>query len=160
MLFAVGIRYVGATVAEKLAAYYGTIDAIENATFESLTNVPEIGGRIARSVLDYFSDADNRQFVDRLKAAGLQLAENTPKVEVESDKLAGKTFVISGVFQNFERDDLKLKIEANGGKVLSGVSGKLNYLLAGDGMGPSKLEKAKKLGVTLLSEDEFLLLLT
>lgn len=160
VLFALGIRYVGATVAEKLAAYYGTIEALETAPLESLTNVPEIGGRIAQSVLDYFADEDNRQFVNRLKAAGLQFSENTPKVEVESDKLAGKTFVISGVFRNFERDDLKLKIEANGGKMLSGVSGKLNYLLAGDGVGPSKLEKATKLGVTLLSEDEFLLMLT
>ncbi len=160
VLFALGIRYVGATVAEKLAAYYGTIEAIETANYESLTNVPEIGGRIAQSILDYFADEANWNFVNRLKAAGLQLAENAPKVEVESDKLAGKTFVISGVFRNFERDDLKLKIEANGGKVLSGVSGKLNYLLAGDGVGPTKLEKATKLGVTVLSEDEFLLMLT
>ncbi len=160
VLFAIGIRYVGATVAEKLAAYFGTIEAIESATFEQLTNTPEIGGRIAQSVLDYFADEDHRRFVERLKTAGLQLSENSPKVDIESDKLAGKTFVISGVFQNFERDDLKLKIEANGGKVLSGVSGKLNYLLAGEGMGPSKLEKAKKLGVKLLTEDEFLSLIS
>ncbi|MBC7891125.1 MAG: NAD-dependent DNA ligase LigA, partial [Sphingobacteriaceae bacterium] len=160
VLFAIGIRYVGATVAEKLAAYFGTIEAIESASFEQLTNTPEIGGRIAQSVLAYFADEDNRLFVERLKTAGLQLSENSPKVEIESDTLAGKTFVISGVFQNFERDDLKLKIEANGGKVLSGVSGKLNYLLAGEGMGPSKLEKAKKLGVKLLTEDEFLSLIS
>jgi len=159
VLFAIGIRYVGATVAEKLAAYFGTIEAIESATFEQLTNTPEIGGRIAQSVLDYFADDDNRRFVERLKTAGLQLSENSPKVDIESDKLAGKTFVISGVFQNFERDDLKLKIEANGGKVLSGVSGKLNYLLAGENPGSKKIQQANKLKVFILSEYEFLTLL-
>ena len=156
VLFAMGIRYVGATVAEKLAVYFGTIEALEAATHEQLINAPEIGGRIAQSVLAFFADSDNRQFVARLRAAGLQLAETGEAVVQESSKLAGKTFVISGVFENFEREELKHKIEANGGKVLSGVSGKLNYLLAGEGMGPSKLEKARKLGVTLLSEQEFL----
>ncbi|KQS33730.1 NAD-dependent DNA ligase LigA [Dyadobacter sp. Leaf189] len=156
VLFALGIRFVGATVAEKLATYFKSIEALRNATYDQLVAVPEIGGRIAMSIESYFSVPENQQLVARLQAAGLQMESNEKPVEKESDVLEGKTFVISGVFENFERDDLKEKIEANGGRVLSGVSGKLNYLLAGANMGPSKLEKARKLGVTILSEEEFL----
>ena len=156
VLFGLGIRFVGATVAEKLAAYFKSIDAIRAANYEQLTAVPEIGGRIAMSIESYFSVPENQELVERLKAAGVQMESDEKPVEVESDVLEGKTFVISGVFEHFERDDLKIKIEANGGRVLSGVSGKLNYLLAGANMGPSKLEKARKLGVTILSEEEFL----
>jgi len=156
LLFALGIRFVGATVAEKLASYFGTMEALQNASYDQLIGVPEIGDKIAQSVLSYFQDPDNLEIIARLKAAGLQLENEEVKVEKESEVLAGKTFVISGVFELFDRDELKLKIEANGGKVLSGVSGKLNYLLAGANMGPSKLEKAQKLGVTILSEEEFL----
>ncbi|MCE7039744.1 NAD-dependent DNA ligase LigA [Dyadobacter sp. CY312] len=156
VLFGLGIRFVGATVAEKLAAYFKSIDAIRSANYEQLTAVPEIGGRIAMSIESYFSVPENQELVERLKAAGVQMESDEKPVEVESDVLEGKTFVISGVFEHFERDDLKIKIEANGGRVLSGVSGKLNYLLAGANMGPSKLEKARKLGVTILSEEEFL----
>ncbi len=159
LLFALGIRYVGATVAEKLAAYFRTMDALQEATYEALTAVPEIGDRIALSVLEYFADPDNRELVSRLREAGLQLESDEQAVVAESDLLAGKTFVISGVFEQFDRDELKLKIEVNGGKVLSGVSGKLNYLLAGANMGPAKLEKATKLGVTILSEEQFLRML-
>ena len=159
VLFAVGIRYVGATVAEKLAAYFRTLDAIMAASFDELIAVPEIGGRIAQSILDFFSDADNQAFVLRLKQAGLQLATQDEPVLVESNRLEGKTFVVSGVFENFERDELKQKIEANGGRVLSGISGKLDYLLAGENMGPSKREKAIQLGVHILSEPEFMAML-
>jgi DNA ligase (NAD+) len=156
VLFGLGIRFVGATVAEKLAGYFGTMDALRNATYEQLIAVPEIGDKIAQSVRAYFEDPYYQDLVDRLQSAGLIFQNNELPLEMESDFLAGKTFVISGVFHHFDRDGLKLKIEANGGKVLSGVSGKLNYLLAGDNMGPSKLEKAQKLGVTILSEDDFI----
>ena len=156
VLFALGIRFVGATVAEKLAAYFKSIQAIRSATYEELTAVPEIGGRIAMSIESYFSVPENQQLIERLIRAGLQMESDEKPVEVESDLLLGKTFVISGVFENFDRDELKNKIEINGGRILSGVSAKLNYLLAGENMGPSKLEKARRLGVTILSEEEFL----
>ena len=159
VLFGIGIRFVGATVAEKLAVYFNNIDAIAKASLEELLQVPEIGERIAQSVVDYFQDADNQDFIARLKAAGLQFIHENIEIVSEGESLAGKTFVISGTFQNFERDDLKIKIEANGGKVLSGVSGKLNFLVAGSEAGPSKLEKANKLGVKIISEDEFLAML-
>lgn len=155
LLFGLGIRFVGATVAEKLATYFKNIDALQVANYDQLIAVPEIGGRIAQSVVEYFQLPDNQELIARLRAAGLNFQTDEKEVEVESEILAGKTFVISGVFQNYERDELKEKIEANGGKVLSSVSGKLNYLLAGDNMGPAKLEKARKLGVTLLTEEEF-----
>jgi len=159
VLFALGIRYVGATVAEKLAAHFRNIDNLMAANFESLIAVPEIGGRIAQSVLDYFADPNNQAFVERLRLAGVQLASQEEAIVVESERLAGKTFVVSGVFANFERDELKQKIEANGGKVLSGISGKLDYLLAGENMGPSKREKAIQLGVRILTEQEFIQML-
>ncbi len=159
VLFGIGIRFVGATVAEKLAAYFNNIDAIAKASQEELLQVPEIGERIAQSVVAYFQDTDNQDFIARLKAAGLQFTHEAVQIVSEGESLAGKTFVISGTFQNFERDDLKIKIEANGGKVLSGVSGKLNFLVAGTEAGPSKLEKANKLGVKIISEDELLQML-
>lgn len=155
LLFALGIRFVGATVAEKLAAYFGTMEALREATYEQLVAVPEIGDKIAQSLIAYFADPSNQELIGRLAVSGLRLENDEKAPEIESDILAGKTFVISGVFTHFSRDELKMKIEANGGKVLSGVSGKLNYLLAGENMGPSKLEKAEKLGVTILSEDDF-----
>jgi DNA ligase (NAD+) len=156
VLFGLGIRFVGATVAEKLAAYFKSISALRTATYEELIGVPEIGGRIAKSVIDFFGHPENQRMIDKLERAGLQMTTDEKPVVLESSLLEGKTFVISGVFENFDRDELKDKIEANGGRILSGVSGKLNYLLAGDNMGPSKLEKARKLGVTIISEQEFL----
>lgn len=156
VLFALGIRFVGATVAEKLAAHFRTIDKLAEATFDELLLVPEIGDRIAQSVLDYFNEDSNLAVVQRLKAAGLQFESSYIEKEKESSKLEGLSFVISGVFTEFDRDDLKDKIIANGGKVLSGVSAKLNYLLAGENMGPAKLEKAEKLGVKIMSEKEFI----
>ena len=159
VLFGIGIRFVGATVAEKLAVYFNNIDNLAKATQEELLQVPEIGLRIAQSVVEYFQNTDNQEFIARLKAAGLQFTHNAVEIVVEGEGLAGKTFVISGTFQNFERDDLKIKIEANGGKVLSGVSGKLNYLIAGSEAGPSKLEKAQKLNVAVISEGDFIKML-
>ena len=159
VLFGIGIRFVGATVAEKLAVYFNNIDNLANANLQDLLQVPEIGERIAQSVVEYFQNIGNQEFIARLKAAGLQFTHDNVEIVVEGDRLAGKTFVISGTFQNFERDDLKIKIEANGGKVLSGVSGKLNYLVAGSEAGPSKLEKAQKLNVSIISEEEFMQML-
>jgi DNA ligase (NAD+) len=156
VLFGIGIRFVGATVAEKLASYFNNIDALAKASQADLLQVPEIGERIAQSVSEYFQNPDNQEFIARLKSAGLNFTYDTVEIVSEGEGLAGKTFVISGTFQNFDRDDLKIKIEANGGKVLSGVSGKLNFLIAGSEGGPSKLEKATKLGVSIISEDEFL----
>ena len=159
VLFGIGIRFVGATVAEKLAVYFNNIENLAKASLTDLLQVPEIGERIAQSVVEYFQDTDNQEFINRLKGAGLQFSHDNVEIVVEGDKLAGKTFVISGTFQNFERDDLKIKIEANGGKVLSGVSGKLNYLIAGSEAGPSKLDKAQKLNVSIISEEEFMQML-
>jgi DNA ligase (NAD+) len=154
VLFAIGIRYVGKTVAEKLARYFKNIDQIEKASFEDLTSAPEVGEKIARSVHDFFRKQENREEINRLKKAGLSFTSDEKEPEIESDLLAGKSFVISGVFKNYERDDLKDVILKNGGKVLSAVSGKLDYLVAGDNMGPSKKEKAEKLGVKIISEEE------
>jgi DNA ligase (NAD+) len=159
VLFGIGIRFVGATVAEKLASYFNNIDALAKANQEELLQVPEIGERIAQSVAEYFQNPENQEFISRLKASGLNFTHDAVEIVSEGEGLAGKTFVISGTFQNFERDDLKIKIEANGGKVLSGVSGKLNFLIAGSEAGPSKLEKATKLGVSIISEDDFLAML-
>lgn len=156
VLFAIGIRFVGATVAEKLTAHFLTIEALSEASYEQLIEVPEIGDRIAQSIIAYFADADNRQFIARLQQAGLQFEHIPAEIVVEGNALEGKSFVISGVFQNFGRDELKVKIEANGGKVLSGVSKKLDFLLAGAEAGPSKIEKAQKLGVAVISEEDFL----
>ncbi len=160
LLFGLGIRYVGATVGQKLATYFRTMDALMVATQEELLNVPEIGGRIAQSVCEYFEDPENQLLIERLRAAGVTFETDDLPIVLEGEALAGKTFVISGVFQDYDRDELKAKIEANGGRILSGVSGKLNYLVAGENMGPSKLEKARRLGVTILSEEEFVAMLT
>jgi len=155
VLFAIGIRYVGKTVAEKLARYFKTIDALTNASFDDLKNAPEVGEKIAQSVFEFFRRPENMTEITRLKRAGLQLESTTKEPEKESDLLANKSFVISGTFKNYERDDLQNIILKNGGRILSGVSGKLDYLLAGDNMGPAKKEKAEKLGVTIITEEEF-----
>lgn len=155
VLFALGIRYVGQTVAVKLARHFKNIDALANATYEQLLEAPEVGEKIARSILEFFGDPENQREISRLKAAGLKFETDFKEVEKESDILAGKSFVISGVFQHYERDQLKDIIIRNGGKVLSSVSGKCDYLLAGDNMGPSKREKAESLGVRIISEAEF-----
>ncbi|MFD2569106.1 NAD-dependent DNA ligase LigA [Spirosoma soli] len=159
VLFALGIRYVGNTTAERVTEYFGTMDALMNASLETLANVPDVGPRIAQSLADWFADADNRNLVERLRAAGLQFASDRKVVEAESDSLAGKTFLYTGTFQNFSREELEERIAANGGKVLSGISKKLNYLIVGENAGPSKVEKAQKLNVSMIGEDEFMAML-
>lgn len=155
VLFAIGIRYVGKTVAEKLAKHFKNIDALASATYEQLLEAPEVGEKIAQSVLEYFKDKHHQKEIERLKTAGLQFESTQQEPAIVSNLLDGKSFVVSGVFQNYERDQLKDVIIANGGKVLSSVSGKLDYLLAGENMGPAKREKAEKLGVKIISEEEF-----
>jgi len=156
VLFAIGIRYVGVTVAEKLALHFKSIEAISKASLEELLNAPEVGTKIAQSILEWFSDKDHRHLIERLTAAGVKMELSEDEIiKTESDKLLGKTFVVSGVFQGYERDQLKEVIIKNGGKVISGVTGKLDYLVAGDNMGPAKLEKAQKLGIKIISEAEF-----
>jgi DNA ligase (NAD+) len=156
VIFAIGIRFVGEGGAERLANYFKNMDAMANASLEDLKQVPDFGETTAQSVFAYFQEAENRAFIERLRTAGLEFKHEEQEIIIEGNALEGKTFVISGTFQNFERDDLKVKIEANGGKVLSGVSGKLNFLLAGNDAGPSKLEKAQKLNVAVISEEDFL----
>ncbi|MEX1240823.1 MAG: NAD-dependent DNA ligase LigA [Cyclobacteriaceae bacterium] len=155
VLFAIGIRYVGKTVAEKLARYFRNIDQLAKASYEELLSAPEVGDKIAKSVFEFFRKHENKQEISRLQKAGLIFESEEKEPEKESDVLAGRSFVISGVFQNYERDDLKDLILKNGGKVLSSVSGKLDYLVAGENMGPSKKEKAEKLGVKIITEREF-----
>ncbi len=154
VLFAVGIRYVGKTVAEKLARYFRNIDNLSKASFDELMSAPEVGEKIAKSVYEFFRSPENQREIARLRKAGLIFESDEKEPEKVSDALGGKSFVISGVFQNYERDDLKDLILKHGGKVLSGVSGKLDYLVAGENMGPAKKEKAEKLGVTIISEDQ------
>lgn len=159
VLFAIGIRHVGKTVAEKLARHFRSMEALEKATEEQLLEAPDVGEKIAESVHAYFSDKDNRRELERLKAAGLAMATEAQEMAPESDRLADLSFVVSGVFTTFSRDEIHQAIEANGGKVLSGVSSKTDYLVAGENMGPSKREKAEKLGVKIISEVEFLKLI-
>lgn len=156
VLFGLGIRYVGETVAKKLARGLKSIDNLINATIEELTAVDEIGGRIAESIQEYFSKPEHLQQILLLKQTGLQFEVVETEVLLQSDKLIGKTFVISGVFEKHSREELKTLIEENGGKILSGISSKLDYLVAGDNMGPSKLEKATKLNVPLISEEDLI----
>jgi DNA ligase (NAD+) len=160
VLYALGIRYVGETVAKKLAKHYKTIDNLANATLTDLVLVDEIGERIAQSVVGFFENEENRKLVGRLKNYGVQLEALASADTSVSDKLAGKIFVVSGVFEKFSRDDLKKAIEDNGGKVGSSISSKTHYVVAGDNMGPAKLEKANQLGVAIISEDEFISLLS
>lgn len=156
VLFGLGIRYVGETVARKLAAGVKNIDNLSNATVEELIAIDEIGQRIAESIVEYFAKKEHLEQIELLKLANLRFEIEEKLIELASDKLIEKTFVISGVFENYSRDELKDMIEANGGKILSGISGKLNYLVAGDNMGPSKLEKATKLNVPIISDDDLL----
>lgn len=158
VLFALGIRHVGETVAKKLAREFGSVDALMKATTEEIEAVHEIGAVIARSVTEFFAHLENQELVKRLLEYGLQF--EVVKSEDSSDKLAGKTFVISGVFQAYSRDEIKVLIETNGGKNVGSVSGKTDYLVAGENMGPSKRQKAEKLGVSILSEEEFTALIT
>jgi DNA ligase (NAD+) len=155
VLFALGIRYVGETVAKKLARAMGSMEKIKNSTFEELTNVDEIGDKIAESIISWMADAVNLQVLERLKNAGLQMETDGSEQPV-SEKLKGMTIVVSGVFKNFSRDGIKEAVEKNGGKASGSVSKKTSFLLAGEEAGPSKLDKAKELGVKILNEDEFI----
>ena len=154
VLFALGIRFVGETVAKKLARHFKSMDALMAADYEELVQVEEIGEKIAIAVQHYFSNEHHIQLIDRLRASGVQM--KVEEKEKAGDKLNGLTFVVSGVFSAFSRDEIKELIEANGGKNVSSVSSKTDYLLAGDGMGPAKLKKATDLGVKIMSEDEFI----
>jgi DNA ligase (NAD+) len=155
VLFALGIRYVGETVAKKLAAHFNTMDELMKAGFDDLTAVHEIGERIAGSLISYFAKEEHRQLVQRLGNQGLQM-ETENQQTTDASTLAGKTFVVSGVFTHFSRDGIKEAIEKNGGKNVSAISGNTDYLIAGDKMGPAKKAKAQDLGVIIISEEEFL----
>ena len=160
VLFALGIRFVGETVAKKLAKTFKSIDELMQANMDTLLSVDEIGIKIAQSILNYFANEENRTLIEKLKEAGL----NFVKIEDESveytDKLSGKSIVISGVFTHHSRDEYKEMIERNGGKNVGSISSKTSFILAGENMGPAKLEKAQKLGIQIVSEEEFLSMLS
>lgn len=156
VLFALGIRYVGETVAKRLVQVFHSIEQLKNASFEQLVAVDEIGDRIAQSVVDYFSDEKNIEIVERLQAYGLQMSVSEDVLANRTEKLKGLIFVISGTFSKHSRDEYKKMIEQHGGKNSGSVSGKTNYILAGENMGPAKLEKAAKLGVQIIGEEDFL----
>jgi DNA ligase (NAD+) len=156
VLFALGIRYVGETVAKRLAYAFLNIEQLQQASLESLTQVNEIGERIAQSVLDYFADESNCSIVKRLTTYGLQMTVDKTTLTDRSDSLKGLSIVVSGTFTKHSRDEYKAMIEQHGGKCSGSVSGKTDYILAGDNMGPAKLEKATKLSVKIINEDEFL----
>ncbi|SDG62053.1 NAD-dependent DNA ligase LigA [Psychroflexus sediminis] len=156
VLFGLGIRYVGETVAKKLVKAYKSIDVLASASLENLTSVDEIGERIAQSVVEFFSDDANKERIDRLRSYGLNLEISEEELENQSQKLADLTLVISGVFEKVSRKELQNLIETHGGKNTSSISKKTDYLVAGDNMGPSKRTKAENLGVKIITEDEFL----
>jgi len=160
VLFALGIRYVGETVAKKLAKHYKNVGALANASEEQLINVDEIGDVIAKSVIAFFSSEENRETIHRLKSYGVQLEISQEELANQTNKLEGNTFVVSGVFIKVSRNELKKLIEKNGGKVSSSISKKTSYVVAGDKMGPSKKTKAEGLGVPIITEDDFLLLIS
>ena len=160
VLFALGIRFVGETVAKKIAKFFNDIDELENANLEKLINIDEIGEKIAQSILTYFANPLNRELIERLKSTGLQLYRREEDLSGYTDKLAGQSIVISGVFTHHSRDEYKELIEKNGGKNVGSISAKTSFILAGENMGPAKLEKAHKLGIKLMSEDEFLTLIS
>ncbi|WP_411273207.1 NAD-dependent DNA ligase LigA [Daejeonella sp.] len=156
VLFGLGIRFVGETVAKKLAAHFKNIDSLMNASLTELYGAEEIGERIAASLLEYFKEPRHTEQIVALRRHGLQFESSGTVVELQSSKFEGMSFIISGVFENYSRDELKDIIEANGGKILSSISAKLNYLIAGDNMGPSKLERAVKLKIPMISDSDLL----
>jgi len=156
VLFGLGIRYVGRTVAEKLALHFRNIDHIMEASYASLIEAPEIGQKIADSIVEHFNKAENIALIEDLKGFGLKFEVEENMAEIVNKSLDGKGFVVSGVFQNFEREELKTLIKKHGGKVLSSISNKLDFLIAGEKMGPTKLKKATDLGIKIISELEFI----
>jgi DNA ligase (NAD+) len=156
VLFGLGIRYIGETVAKKLAFHFKTIDKLMAASLEELVAAEEIGERIAQSIIEYFGNETHQQEIEKLKAQGLQFVVVENEVKLASEKLTGQSFIISGVFEKFSRDELKDIIEQNGGKILSSISAKLSYVVAGDNMGPAKLEKAQKLNIPIISDQELI----
>lgn len=160
VVFALGIRFVGETSARLLARHFKSMDALMNAGLEELQEVEGIGEVMAKSIISYFHNPENQTIIERLRGYGLQMALSEEQTMPASDKLAGQSIVISGVFAHHSRDEYKLIIEQNGGKNVGSISGKTSFILAGENMGPSKLEKAQKLGVRIVSEDEFLEMLT
>lgn len=159
VLFALGIRFVGETVAKTLVKKLHTIENIQSQTLEQLTEIDEIGSRIAESVIDWFSKPEHLEIIQKLKEKGLQFAISEEQLAGRTEKLAGLNIVISGTFEKHSRDELKKMIEMNGGKNVGSISKKTNYLLAGENIGPSKLEKVTKLGIPTISEDDFLKML-
>jgi len=159
VIFALGIRFVGETVAKKLANAFKTIEQLENATFESLKQVDEIGERIAQSVISYFADERNIAILERLKSYGLKMSLSEAQMQLKSSLLEGKSIVISGTFKLNSREEYKHLIEQNGGKNVGSVSAKTSFILAGENMGPEKLKKAASLGIELIDEITFLKML-
>lgn len=156
VLFALGIRFVGETVAKKVAKAFRSIDALAAANLDALIHVDEIGLKIAQSIMSYFADEKNRELVERLRSAGLKLEADEEDLSGHTDILQGKSIVISGVFSRHSRDEYKELIEKHGGKNVGSISKKTSFILAGDNMGPSKLEKARSLGIAIIDENEFL----
>jgi DNA ligase (NAD+) len=159
VVFALGIRFVGETSARLLARHFKNIDALMNAGLEELQEIEGIGEVMAKSIITYFHNPQNHEIVERLRGYGLQMQLSDAETAQTSDKLAGQSIVISGVFSRHSRDEYKAIIEQNGGKNVGSISGKTSFILAGENMGPSKLQKAEKLGIKIMSEDEFLQLI-
>ncbi|MBL7884450.1 MAG: NAD-dependent DNA ligase LigA, partial [Bacteroidia bacterium] len=155
VLYAIGIRHVGETTAKKLAYYFKCIDAIAKASIDELIEVGDIGEKIATAIANYFKEQRNIELIQRLKKYGLQFELSEEQLISTSDKLKDLTFVVSGVFSKFSRDDIKKAIEQNGGKNVGSISGKTSFVIAGENMGPEKLKKAEKLGIRIITEDEF-----
>ena len=155
VLFAIGIRYVGETVAKKLSRHFKSIDNIKVATYEELVTAEEIGDKIAESILSWFTDADNLQMIEKLRVSGLQFENPTTDLPV-SDLLKGKSIVVSGVFSIYTRQQIEALVEEHGAKLVSSVSKKTDFIVAGENMGPSKLQKAQELNIPILSEQEFI----
>jgi DNA ligase (NAD+) len=156
VVFALGIRFIGETSARLLARHFKNIDALMSAGIEELQEVEGIGEVMAKSIITYFHDEKNREIVERLRNYGLQMELTEEQTALASDKLSGQSIVISGVFSHHSRDEYKALIEQHGGKNVGSISAKTSFILAGENMGPSKLQKAEKLGIKIMSEDEFL----
>ncbi len=155
VLFGVGIRFVGETTAVKLASYFQNIAALKKATYEELQNVPDVGEKVALALGQFLEVESNRVFLEKLENAGLKMETETNNILQEGNALEGKTLLYTGTFEGFSREEIEQKIAANGGKLVSGVSKKLDFLIVGSSPGPSKITKAETLGVKMISEEAF-----